>query len=293
MNARLDSDLLRTLVAIADTGSFTQAAGIVRRTQSAVSMQVKRLEETVDQPLFRREARGVSLTAQGETLLASARRVLRLLDQATNALRAEPLAGAVRVGIPEEYGATVLPHVLGRFAEANSGVRVTVSCDQSPALDTAIDHGELDLAVVVVDSGRAEGEALIHDPTVWVTSARHLVHEQDPVPLAMFEQGCWWRDWALKALDDRGRRYFVAYTSASVAGLQAAVTSGLAIAVLGRSTLPPGSRALTVEDGFSNLPGSSVVLRMRPGGPSQAVSSMAAAIREAFRAQPDLPAAPV
>lgn len=283
MDARLDSELLRTFVAIADTGSFTHAAEIVRRTQSAVSMQVKRLEEAAGQSLFLREARGVRLTPPGETLLATARRVVRLLDQAADTLRIEPLEGTVKMGIPEEYGATILPDVLARFADRHPGIQVTVKCESSLALDSAIDEGELDLAVLVVDRGNAKGETLFHDPTVWVTSAKHLVHEHDPLPVALFEQGCWWRDWALKDLDDRGRRYHVAYTSSSVAGLQAAVMSGLAVAVLGQSTVPQGARALSEADEFSNLPGSRIVLRRRQGASSQAAASMDSAIRDAFR----------
>ena len=142
--------------------------------------------------------------------MATARRVIRLLDQAADTLRVEPLEGTVKVGIPEEFGSTVLPDVLARFAERHPNIQVAVKCESSLALDAAVDNGELDLAVLVVDRGNAEGETLFHDPTVWVTSARHLVHEHASLPIAMFEQGCWWRDWALKDLDDRGRCYRVA-----------------------------------------------------------------------------------
>lgn len=286
MNRRLDSDLLRTLVAIADGGSFTRAAESVHRTQSAISMQVKKLEEIVGQPLFIRARRGVVLTGQGEALLANARMILRLLDKTAESLRVDMLEGSVSVGIPEEYGSTVLPGVLARFAENHPAVQVTVRCEPSPGLDEALDRGELDLAVIVVDSGNGTGEILLHDPTIWVTSGKHATHREDPVPVAMFERGCWWRDWALKALHDQGRRYRIAYTSASAAGLQAAVTSGLAIAVLGQSTVPAGARALTADEGFTNLPGSSVTLRQRAGASSRAISGMAAAIREAFRQSP-------
>lgn len=289
MDTPLDSDLLRTFVAIADSGSVTRAATIVRRTQSAVSMQLKRLEDIVGQALFVREARGVTLTRPGERLLAHARRVLRLLDQAARDLQAAPVAGAVRVGIPEEYGATLLPDILARFAVGHPDIEVTVTCAESLTLADALaaepdEPHALDLAALVIDSGQSEGEVLSHDPTVWVTSSRHLAHEQDPLPVAMYHQGCWWRDWALKSLADRGIRYRIAYTSAGVASLQAAVSTGLAVAVLGRSTMPAGSRVLTAAEGFTELPGSSVVLRSRAGPSQPASEAMAGAIREAFAA---------
>lgn len=283
MTPRLDSDLLRTFAAIADSGSFTAAAALVGRTQSAVSLQMKKLERTVGRPLFHREARGVRLTAAGEALLIRARPILRQLDRAAEALRGGPVEGAVRVGVPEEYGATLLPGVLARFAERHPGVQVTVRCETSLNFAPALERGALDLAVIVSDRGQAHGEILLHDPTVWVTSARHLTHERDPLPLALFESGCWWRDWSLKALDDQGVSYRIAYSSAGVAGIQAAIGSGLAVGVLGQSTLPAGTRRLTEAEGFRELPASTVVLRTA-GGASQAVQSMADAIRDAFRA---------
>ncbi|MCP4251518.1 MAG: LysR family transcriptional regulator, partial [bacterium] len=192
-------------MAIAESGSFTRAAEQVGRTQSAVSMQMKKLELTLGQRLFIREARGVRLTRNGQGLITRARQILALLDQTAESLRTEPLEGNIRVGLPEEYGTKVLPSVLAHFAESHPAVRVTVQCEASPALDRAIAKGELDLAVVVNDSGQVEGEILVHDPTVWVTSASHAVHQQDPLPVAMYDHDCWWHDWALKTLDDRGR----------------------------------------------------------------------------------------
>ena len=282
MDAHLDSELLRTFVTIADSGSFTGAADVVRRTQSAVSLQVKRLEQTVGQTLFERGRRGVSLTPAGEELLGRARRILALLEQAANALAGEALEGNVSVGLPEEYGTSLLPAVLARFAERHPGVQVTVRCEASLTLAERLTRRELDIAVLLVDQGDLQGELLFHDPTVWAASDRHTVQALDPLPLAMFEPGCWWRDWALRTLDERGRAYRIAYSSASVAGVQAAIAGGLAVGVLGRSTLPPGCRALTRAEGFTELPGSNVLLKCH--GEGQAVASMASAIRECFRA---------
>lgn len=232
--------------------------------------------------MFLRHARGVRPTRAGETLLVHARRVLSALTEAEAALATAPLAGTVRIGVPEEYGATLLPDLLARFAETHPRIEVMVSCVSTAELEHALNTGELDLAVLVIDSGRHVGKLLAYDPTVWVTSTRHGSHADDPLPLAMFAQDCWWRDWALKALDDRGRAYRLAYTSRSVAGIQAAVTSGLAVAVLARSTMPKNSRVLSEEEGYGELPGSAVVLRRAEHARSGAAEGMATAIRAAF-----------
>lgn len=282
MDQRLDSELLRTFVAIADSGSFTVAAERLGRTQSAISMQVKRLEDIAEQPLFTRHARGVSLTGRGEALVTEARRIVLLLERASDAMRNGALAGGVRVGIPEEYGATILPGILARFSQDQPGVQVTVRCESSKHLERALHARELDLAVLVIDAGQAEGEILVHDPMVWVTSSKHLVHEEDPLPVAMFEQDCWVRDRALKVLDRAHRRYRVAYTSRGIAGLQAAASAGLAVTVLGASTVPAGCRVLTAGEGFLELPGSSIVLRESQSTVALAAAAMAAAMRAAF-----------
>jgi DNA-binding transcriptional LysR family regulator len=147
-------------------------------------------------------------------------------------------------------------------------------------------RGELDLAVVVADRGGTPGEFLARDPKVWATSCSHLAHEADPLPVALFEPGCWWRNRMLAALDARGRRWRVACTSASVAGVAAAVAAGIAFGVLARSTIPLGARALVAAEGFAPLPGSDVVLRRGPCAASPAVAAMRAAIRDAFGAAP-------
>jgi DNA-binding transcriptional LysR family regulator len=281
----LSSDLLRIFVTVADSGSVSGGAARLGRTQSAVSMQLRKLEEIAGCSLFTRGARGVIPTAAGEALLGQARRILGMLAEAEATLSSEPLAGRVSIGVPEEYGAPVLPGVLAHFGEKHSGVEVSVHCEPTPSLETLFEAGELDLAVLVIDSGRRAGELLAYDTTVWVTSTRHLVHEADPLPVAMYGQDCWWRPWALKALDERDRHYRVAYTSRSVAGIQAAVTSGLAVAVLAHSTMPPHSRILDAGEGFPELPGSAVVLRWNEQHRSAASAGMAEAVRRAFRAQ--------
>ena len=147
MTAPLDSDLMRSFLAVADTGSVTAAAARLSRTQSAVSLQIKRLEESLGQPLFDRQARGVSLTPRGDQLLPYARRVVALLDEAAIALREKPLVGPVRVGIPDEYSGTVLPRALAAFDERHEGVQVSIRCDHAERQLQALEEDLIDLAI--------------------------------------------------------------------------------------------------------------------------------------------------
>lgn len=282
MDPNLDSDLLRTFVAIAETGSFTSAADTVSRTQSAVSMQMKRLEDVVGETLFLREARGVRLTPPGDKLLTESRRIITLLDQTQAALRGEQLNGIVKVGIPDEYGLAILPSVLGKFATSHPDVDVTVRCGNSDDLNAGLYSGELDVAVLFEETVRPDSEVLTNDPTVWATSSIYCMHELDPVPVAVYERGCWCRDWALKSLEQQGINFRIAFTSDNFEGLQSAVTAGLAIAPLSRSNIPDDCRELTKDEGYYNFLTSNVVLRYRVGLISDVADSMAAAIREAF-----------
>jgi DNA-binding transcriptional LysR family regulator len=279
----LDTDLLRTLVAIADSGSFTRAGELVHRTQSAVSMQVKRLEEAVGKPVFQRDGRSVLLTSEGEALLGYARRILKLHEEAVATLMQPELVGTVRVGTPDDYVMRFLPGILTRFAQDYPRIQVEVHCDPSYALLPRLDQGELDLALVTCQPGKESGEILRREPTVWATSERHLAHEEDPLPLALFQKGCFLRDWILQALDEAGRSYRIAYSTPSITGIHAAVSAGLAVTALARSILPPGVRALTGQSGFPRLPPTVIALRRAPGARSKAIDCLAGYIAEGFR----------
>ncbi|MFQ5936312.1 MAG: LysR family transcriptional regulator, partial [Acidiferrobacterales bacterium] len=204
MAVNLDTDLLRTFVAIADAGSFTRAGQRVHRTQSAVSMQVKRLEDSVGKPVFQREGRSVSLTAEGEALLGYARRILKLHEEAVATLTQPDVVGTVRVGTPDDYVMRFLPGILSRFAQAYPRVQVAVHCEPSYALLSRLEQRELDLALVTCDPAKESGDIVRREPTVWATSERHFVHEEEPLPLALFQKGCFLRDWIIQALDDSG-----------------------------------------------------------------------------------------
>nr|WP_156877943.1 LysR family transcriptional regulator [Sinorhizobium americanum] len=285
MSLPLDSDLLRTFLAVADTGNLTRAADAVRRTQSAVSMQIKKLEDLLGFPLFERHSRGVVLTAEGRRLVDNARRIVALLDDTAAALRQPALDGSVRIGISEEYINSTLPKALGAFAASHPNVEVTVQQGHSMSNLKSLDAGEIDIAVVFEPGGRTRNEVLMVDPTVWAVSDQHGTHERRPVPIATYTyyEGGWCDDLAMRSLKKRGIDSRVAYVSRTSSGLIAAVVSGLAIAALSRSAIPEGCRELTEDDGFGIIDMSNVVLRTRPDHRSPTIDAMADAIRRAFR----------
>lgn len=282
MPAPLESDLLRSFVAVADCANVTRAAEALGRTQSAVSMQMKKLEALVGTPLFERGPRGVTLTRKGKELLVNARRIVDLLDDTAAALAAPALAGQVRIGIPEEYSASVLSRALSAFTKVHPNVEILVRYARSAVQKAALGRGDLDLAVVF-EWQSPEGDILMVDPTVWATSEVHRKHECDPIPIALYESPGWCEDFAIRSLEGRGHPYRVAYRSDTKEGLQIAVSSGLAIAPLSRSSMPAGCRELTEAEGFGAIDASTVVMYRRKNATHAAVDAMAEAIRDAFR----------
>lgn len=279
----LESDLMRGFLAVAETGSVTIAAARLGRTQSAVSLLIKRLEENLGQPLFERLARGVRLTPRGEQLLPYALRVTSLLDEAALALREKPLIGPVRVGIPDEYSSSILPRALAAFDERHEGLQVSVICDHAERQLEALEEDRLDLAVIHDTSYFLEGELLGVDPAVWVTSTLHNQHLRSPVPVALYRDSGWCRDFAQPSLTHQGIRWREAWRSDMASSLVNAVLNGMAIAPLSRSTIPAGCRPLSAEDGFPEIDSARVLLRRNPRGGSPAINGMAEVLREAFR----------
>ncbi len=213
----------------------------------------------------------------------NARRIVNLLDQTAASLVAPALDGRVRIGIAEEYGASVLSRALGVFGKVHTNVEITVRYAGSYAQKEALERGDLDLAVVFEWERSPRGEVLMVDPTVWATSDVHRMHEQSPVPVALYESAGWCTEFAIHSLESRGHAYRVAYRSDTGSGLKLAVSSGLAIAPLSRSSIPADCRELTEAEGFDNIDSSNVVMYRRRGATSEAVTAMAGAIREAFQ----------
>ncbi|PYE90069.1 LysR family transcriptional regulator [Phyllobacterium leguminum] len=252
----LDLDVLRTFVMIAETGSFSSAANAVFRTPSAVSMQIKKLEETLGTTLLERDARSVSLTSDGELLLGYARRMLALNREAVAKFVAPTVSGLVRLGSPDDIGEWVLPYVLKRFAETHPSVTVDVVIDQSVNLRRRIDEKRLDITMINLSNlvpKTSDVEVLMTEELVWAGAKCGTAHERQPLPLSMWEEGCAWGGNALEALEKAGREYRVAYMSAHTTGQRSAILADLAIAPFGKTLLSEGLVPLGPEHGLPPL----------------------------------------
>jgi DNA-binding transcriptional LysR family regulator len=254
MSSPLDLDQLQTFIAIADTGSFTKAADAVFKTQSAVSMQMRRLEERIGKALFERDGRMNRLTEDGERLLLYARRMLLLNGETIAAFDDTQLEGHVRIGTPDDYADRFLPEIMARFARSNPRVELSVVCEPTVNLDEMIRRGTLDIALVTQCDDKRRSEVVRTEPLLWVTSANHAVHEEAMLPLAVGRPTCIWRHAAIDVLEQAERDYRIIITSWSATVLAAAVLSGLAVSVLPECALRPGMRVLGEADGFGTLP---------------------------------------
>ena len=276
MSALLDVDQLKTFVAIADTGSFTKAADVVHKTQSAVSMQMKRLEERIGKPIFSRDGRQSKLTEEGERLLDYARRIVKLSAEAVAALADADLAGHVRLGVSDDYADRFLPEILARFSRSNPRAEVSVLCEPSLSLKDRISAGNLDLAIVThYQDLFSDAQIIRQEQLYWVTSQRSTVHEETPLPLAMAGVTCAWRKAAEERLKEESRPFRVLYASPNSTAINAAVLAGLAVSVCAESSLRPGMRVLGPADGYSALPPIRIALLRSPHGKSPVREALA------------------
>jgi DNA-binding transcriptional LysR family regulator len=242
----MDIELLRSFVSVVDAGGFTRAGERVHRTQSTVSQQIKRLEDMLGRPLLERNGKQATLTEEGERLISYARRILALEQEARDVVARPVVDGVVRLGIPEDFAAYRLPELLYDFKRARPTLRLDVRCGLSATLQRALDAGELDLALVKREAGQPGAVAAWPERLQWVTSREHPVDlDQDPVPLAVAEQGCLYRNQLIHALDAAGRAWHVAYTSPNLHGIQAAVSAGLGVSILSDMGILPEHRVIT------------------------------------------------
>ncbi|MEM8794781.1 MAG: LysR family transcriptional regulator [Pseudomonadota bacterium] len=281
----LEHDLLRTFVAIVETGSFKAAADMVFRTPSAVSMQVKKLEDIVGRTLLRRDARAVSLTPDGEMLLSYARRILQLSDEAIRHFRKPLVEGTVRLGAHDDDGSRFLPSILKRFAITHPGVMVDVIFESSVSLTKKVKKGEIDLAIIAFfqeERPDPDVEIILEEQLVWAGVRGGCAHKCDPLPVSMWEEGCPWRADATAALASAGRKYRLAYMSAHTAGQRAAVLADLAVAPFPASLVEPPMVELTPQDGLPKLGTYRDGLIVRPD-PGDAVLAVADHVKSAFK----------
>ena len=261
----LDLDLLRSFVSVVDSGGFTRAGERVHRTQSTVSQQIKRLEDDLGQPLLNRTGKDVTPTEAGERLLSYARRLLSLAEEARDVVARPSDEGAVRLGIPEDFAAYRLTELLASFSRARPGLRLDVRADQSIYLRRDLERGELDLALLKRNAGETGGIAVWPERVHWVTSKAHPVDPASPsVPLIGFPAGCLYRARAIHAIESAGRAWHMAYTSSSLAGIQAAVAAGLGLSILSEIAIQADHRVLTAKDGFAPIDKTEVALVASP-----------------------------
>jgi DNA-binding transcriptional LysR family regulator len=261
----LDLELLRSFVSVVDAGGFTRAGERVHRTQSTVSQQIRRLEEDLGQMLLNRNGKDVTLTEPGERLLSYARRLLALAEEARDVVAQPGHEGAVRLGLPEDFAAYRLTKLLAAFSRSHPTLRLDVRTDQSLYLKRELERGELDLALLKRDASEKGGIASWPERVHWVTSKSHPCNiSNGSLPLIGFPGGCLYRARAIHALESAGRAWHMAYTSSSLAGIQAAVAAGMGLSILAEMAIQSDHRVLTAKEGFSPIDRTELALVASP-----------------------------
>ena len=284
----LDMDALRSFVTGMDAGSFARAADRLGRSTSAVSAQLKKLEEQTGRNLLRRSGRGLTLTEEGETFLSYARRLLTLNDEALGAVRGVEMEGWVRLGLQEDFGETILPQVLGRFARAHPKVRIEGRIARNAELKSMIASGQLDLALAWDDDASLSAEKIATLPLCWLAASdaepQGLMTGDRPLPLVSLETPCLLRTLACDLLDRQGVAWRIAFVSPSLSGLWAATAAGLGIALRTPVGLPSSVRALDAARlGLPDPPSLGLVLHRAQRQAEPMHDHLAAIIRQAIR----------
>ena len=257
----LDTDLIRTFVTVADMRSFTRAGVRLGRSQSAISLQMRRLEDRLGRALLSRDPRHVVLTPAGEELLPQARQLLRLNDEMVAGLNDDDIEGEVRLGAPEDFATVHLPEILGLFARTHPKVALSVTCDLTLNLLDRLREGALDIALVKREPlGPELGVRVWREPLVWVATDPGLANPGQTLALIAAPSPCVYRKRAITALEATGRPWRLAYTSPSLAGQHAALRAGLGITVLPRDMVPSDLAIIGEAAGLPDLAEAEVAL---------------------------------
>ncbi|WP_227268365.1 LysR substrate-binding domain-containing protein [Roseobacter weihaiensis] len=280
MRKDLEIDLLRSFLAVAAHRNFTQAARAVGRTQSAVSLQIKRLEDIVGKRLFERSRQSVSITHVGEALLVYANRILAANDAALSHIQQPEAAGLIRLGAPDDYATYLLPPIMARIKKDHPRLRFEVSCDNAFDLLGMLTNGDLDIVVATHHPKAVAGQIARYEPLHWVAAPGYVDDPGTPLSLVLFPSGCVCRDIALDALRQIERPWHVAYSTRSIGLMEQAMLESAGVSVMEASIIPPG---LTVIDGQSGFPPLSEVAisvhRAETGEPHVALVADALAAR--------------
>ena len=274
-----DGNLLKTFVEIAECGNLTLAASRLNRSQSAISVQIRKLEAELKTSLFVREGKGMSLSSDGKKLLPAAERVLSELGR-LKPLFETPLNGKIRVGIPDDFDEGVLERTLADFTQTNPGVEVLATSGCTASFPEAIRRGDLDIAVF---SGphNLHGETFLEQKPVWVASEAMNHPVSEPVPLAVVNHGCWLGELPKTSLEQHGRAYNIAFECTGLMSLKAAIRAGFAIGILYKSNVESGMKVLSAKDGFPSLPTFYRSIIVHSDAPQDLVNAMAKAIKRA------------
>ncbi|WP_158905877.1 LysR substrate-binding domain-containing protein [Burkholderia sp. L27(2015)] len=290
MQQPMDLRLLQTFILLVETGSVSETARRVNRTQPAVTLQLQRLEQLVGAKLYSTVGRRPVLTADGELLLGYSRTILDLNKEVLSRLQAPRLGGRVILGIPDLYAAYVLPPVLSAFNLAYPNVDLEIRCSLSNRLMTAISRDEIDVALVTRMPAFKQGLVVAQEPLVWVAGESGPQQQMNPLPLAMLPPGNIFRDHALAALDQVGRSWRLVCISESLSGIQAAVLGGIAVSAVGASSVIPGMRVLGRDDSFPPLPKVDLTLYRADGRANPACDALIDIIARHFRQSAIAPA---
>ncbi len=248
------TDLLRTFVSVIDLGAYTKAGEVLGRTQPAISLQMRRLEELVGAPIIRQSGRSLLLTSEGEMLLSYAREILRLNDEVASYFNRSRISGVLRVGLPNDYAVAFLQGVITQYQRQHSGISLEIYCGWSADILDRLRADELDLAIAMVNNERTQylSRSWIERP-IWAAAEGVRFNPADGIPLAAHPEGCAYRARMIQALDAAHIRWRVAYTGSGIGGLQNAVVNGLGVSALTRYTMLPGMRLLDESDDFPPL----------------------------------------
>jgi DNA-binding transcriptional LysR family regulator len=279
LSLSLEIDLLRSFAVIAEVRALSRAANRIGRTQSALSQQMKRLEEIVDQPLFQRTGRGVVLTGPGERLLIHAQRILRLHDEAMADLCGTGLSGSIRFGCPDDYAAVFLPSLLRQFSSQHPHALVEVVCGPTPRLIEQLEKRAVDLAMISLPEGSPSDDVIRREQLVWIGYPGLDSAHFEPLPLALSDPDTLDHLAACDALQRAGRAYRIAYASSSLSGLTALVRSGQAFAVLTQTAVPADLQVLNADAGLPPLPSVGISLKFARARPSLLSAAFAEHIR--------------
>lgn len=259
----LDPDLLRTFLAFAEAGSLARAASTVGRSPSAVTAQMQRLEEIIGEPLLAPAGRGRTLTPAGEELVGHARRILAAHRDAWLSIKGARSDGRTRLGCTQDFADSSLPELLRAFARSHPSVRIDLRVGRSHELTSAYDQGDIDILLVMRLGAPADELKVLRESMVWLAATRGLAASDDPVPLALLDPPCGFRTAAIAALDAARHPYRIAATSPSLAGLKAAVRSGLAVTPRTARMLEPGIGLAPTHLALPDLPDAEFTLRLR------------------------------